>query len=270
MQTPSIDEIELDRVLCEAQGCVRILTLNRPDKFNPLDWQSVKALTAALRRAEDDVQCRIVIVTGAGKAFSAGGDLEGYIGLYQRPEDFQSFLDDFFVLLDTIERSSRVVIAAVNGHCVAGGLELALACDVVVVAREARIADGHLNFGQLPGAGGSQRLPRAIGALRAKYLILTGRAIDGVEAERIGLASLAVPHAELMATVLALAADMAGKSALGLAMAKRLVDDGMALPLDAALRMEIERVHGYATRSHDAMEGLMAFREKRTPAFEGR
>lgn len=264
------DNLEAERVLYEAQGNTRILTLNRPDKLNPLDWHSVKALTAAVHRAEADPQCRLVVITGAGKAFSAGGDLEGYIGLYRRPADFQAFLDDFFILLDTIERSARIFIAAVNGHCVAGGLELALACDVVVAAREARIADGHLNFGQLPGAGGSQRLPRAIGALRAKYLILTGRGIDGVEAERLSLASLAVPRAELMATVLALAGEMSGKSALGLAMAKRLVDDGMALPLQAALRMEIERVHGYATRSHDAMEGLMAFREKRDPAFEGR
>jgi enoyl-CoA hydratase len=259
-----------DRVLYEARGCARILTLNRPDKLNPLDWKSVRALRDAFTRADTDPQCRVVIVTGAGKSFSAGGDLDGYIDLYRLPAEFQAFLEDFFALLQAMERSTRVVIAAVNGHCVAGGLEVALACDLVVVAREARIADGHLNFGQLPGAGGSQRLPRAIGALRAKHLILTGQGIDGVEAERIGLASLAVPRAELMDTVLKLAEELAKKSALGLAMAKRLVDDGASLSLNEALRMEIERVHRYATQSHDAMEGLLAFRDKRDPAFKGR
>src|SRR5690606_34596990 len=123
---------------------------------------------------------------------------------------------------------------------------------------------------QLPGAGGSQRLPRAIGAQRAKRLILTGAQIDGVEAERIGLAALAVPRADLMATALELADRLQEKSALGLAEAKRLVNDGADLDLAQALRLEIERVHRYATASHDALEGLMAFRDKRKPRFEGR
>lgn len=259
-----------DRVLIERRGATSILTLNRPDKLNPIDWDTIRSLRAAVVALGDAPEPRVVVVTGAGRAFSAGGDLEGYIGLYRDPPRFRDFLEDFFALLDEIERSPRIWIAAVNGHCVAGGLELALACDIVIAAREAKIADGHLNFGQLPGAGGSQRLPRAIGALRAKQLILTGTQIDGVEAERIGLASLAVPRAELLATALELAERMQEKSPLGLAEAKRLVNDGAELDLAQALRMEIERVHRYATSSHDAMEGLLAFRDKRKPRFEGR
>ncbi len=103
------------------------------------------------------------------------------------PDKFAAFLDDFFQLLDAIEASAKIYIAAVNGVCVAGGIELLLACDLAIAAASARIGDGHLNFGQLPGAGGSQRLPRAIGLLRAKHLILTGALLSAAEAERIGL-----------------------------------------------------------------------------------
>ncbi|MDF3075018.1 MAG: enoyl-CoA hydratase [Alphaproteobacteria bacterium] len=258
-----------ERVVVERRGATAILTLNRPDKLNPIDWATIRALRASIASMRDEPELRIVVVTGAGRAFSAGGDLDGYVDLYRDPPRFQAFLDDFFAMLDEIERSPRIWIAAVNGHCVAGGLELALACDIVIAAREAKLADGHLNFGQLPGAGGSQRLPRAIGALRAKHMILTGAQIDGIEAERIGLAALAVPHADLMTATLALAECMQEKSPHGLAEAKRLVNDGADLELAQALRMEVERVHRYATTSHDAMEGLMAFRDKRKPRFEG-
>ncbi|MGE0153640.1 MAG: enoyl-CoA hydratase/isomerase family protein [Reyranellaceae bacterium] len=259
-----------DRVLVERHGAFAVLTLNRPDKLNPIDWATIRALRAAIAAMGSAPEPRIVLLTGAGRAFSAGGDLDGYVGLYRDPPRFQAFLDDFRAMLEEIEQSPRIWIAAINGHCVAGGLELALACDIVIAASEARIADGHLNFGQLPGAGGSQRLPRAIGALRAKRLILTGAEIDGTEAERIGLASLVVPRGELMTAALQLAERMCDKSPLGLAQAKRLVNDGADLDLAQALRLEIERVHRYAIASHDATEGLMAFRDKRAPRFEGR
>ena len=111
-----------------------------------------------------------VVITRRGRSFSAGGDLEGYLRLYRHPDEFSAFLDDFFQMLNAIEALSKIYIAAINGVCVAGGLELLLACDLVIAADSARIGDGHLNFGQLPGAGGSQRLPRAIGLLRAKHL----------------------------------------------------------------------------------------------------
>ena len=161
-------------------------------------------------------------------------------------------------------------VAEVNGFCVAGGLELMLACDLAVASEDARIGDGHLNFGQLPGAGGSQRLPRAIGATRAKQLIYTGRLIDGREAERIGLVAEAVPSDALAATVDTLIETMLEKSPLGLARAKLLVNEGMRCDLAAALELEIDLVHDYATTSEDAIEGLMAFKDKRKPKFTGR
>lgn len=257
-------------VLMSVSGRSATITLNRPDKLNPLDWSTLRELDAALDRIESLDGIEVVVVTGAGRAFSAGGDLDGYVGLYRQPDQFRLFLDDFFRVLDRMEASPRIFIAAVNGACVAGGLELLLACDLSVAAREAKIGDGHLNFGQLPGAGGSQRLPRMIGAMRAKYLMLTGRLLSGEEAERIGLVSLAVPAGELPGALARLTERVLAMSPLGVKGVKYLVNEGMQRPLAEALRMEIEFVHDYATTSADAMEGLLAFRDKRSPAFIGR
>ncbi len=256
-------------VVLESSGAVATLTLNRPEQLNPLDWSTVKALRDCYARLDEDPGVRVVIVTGAGRAFSAGGDLEGYLTLYRRPDEFQTFLDDLFALFDRMETSPKINIAAVNGFCVAGGLELMLACDLVVASEAARIGDGHLNFGQLPGAGSSQRLPRAIGALRAKQLIFTGEMIDAREAERIGLANTVVPAAELMTAANRLAAGLLSKSPLGLKGAKRLVNEGLKMGFQESLKFEMETVHRYATTSHDATEGLNAFREKRRPVFRG-
>ncbi|MBM3557683.1 MAG: enoyl-CoA hydratase/isomerase family protein [Alphaproteobacteria bacterium] len=264
-----LDKSGSDAVLYISDGPVVRLTLNRPDKLNPLDWSTVRALARLVARAEADPAIRVAVITGAGRAFSAGGDLAGYVSLYHQPDDFRAFLADFAALNAAIERSRIIWIAAVNGACVAGGLELLLACDLSIAAAEARIGDGHANFGQLPGAGGSQRLPRAIGALRARHLMTTGDMIDGREAERIGLVGAVTPRAELENAVDALIAKLLDKSPAGLAAMKRLVAEGMSLPLDRAIALEIETVHRWATQHPDAMEGLLAFGEKRKPRFSG-
>ena len=256
-------------IILQVNGAVATLTLNRPEQLNPLDWSTVKELRDCHARLDEDPSVLVVIVTGSGRAFSAGGDLEGYRSLYRRPDDFRTFLNDLFMLFDRMEASSKINVAAVNGYCVAGGLELMLACDLVVASDQARIGDGHLNFGQLPGAGGSQRLPRAVGALRAKQLMLTGSIIDAREAERIGLANMVVPADELMASANRLAAAMISKSPLGLKGAKRLVNEGLKMGFQESLQFEIEYVPRYATTSHDATEGLNAFSEKRKPVFRG-
>lgn len=259
---------ESPRILMERRDGVADITLNRPAQLNPLDRLTVSDLLDAVRRIEADPEIRVVVLRGAGKAFSAGGDLEGYLDLYREPQAFLGFLRRFNELLEAIERSDKIYVAVVHGHCVAGGVELMLACDVVVAANEARIADGHLNFAQLPGAGGSQRLARTAGPLYAKMLILTGRAIDGAEAERKGLASLSVPAGELEAAVGQLVADLKRKSALGLRGAKYLVNTGALGSRDAALELELRYVHNYATTSHDAYEGLVAFKEGREPVMK--
>jgi enoyl-CoA hydratase len=254
-------------VLVEVRGPEATVTLDRAAKLNPLDWSTVKALRAAVADIEAMPAVRTVILTGAGRAFSAGGDLEGYVSLYQRPDDFRTFLHDFHAMLDGIERSRKIWLAAVNGACVAGGIELMLACDLVVAAASAKIGCGHLNFGQLPGAGGSQRLPRTIGTLRAKHLMLSGALLPAAEAERIGLVGEVVEDARLLDRARELAAAMAEKSAVGLAGMKHLVNEGMQMPIADALAFELDFVHRYATTEPDATEGLVAFAEKRKPVY---
>jgi enoyl-CoA hydratase len=251
-------------------GDVATIVLNRPDQLNPLDKHTVEELSRAVAAIDDNPGVSIVLLRGAGRAFSAGGDLEGYMELYREPDRFTAFLRAFNVLLETIERSPKIYVAIVHGHCVAGGIELMLACDIVLAANEARIADGHLNFGQLPGAGGSQRLPRAIGHLRAKYLLMTGKGVDGAEAERIGLVTKSCPLEKLDQTLDELLADLRAKSPLGLRGAKYLVNTGHLDVRDAALELELQFVKNYATTSHDAFEGLSAFAEKRAPRLKGK
>ena len=242
------------------------LTMARPDKLNPLDWATIRELRRAV--AEIDASKVVAaIVTGEGRSFSAGGDLDGYVSLYRKPDQFAEFLDDFFQLLTAMERSETIFVAAVNGACVAGGLELLLACDVAIAADTARIGDGHLNFGQLPGAGGSQRLVRTVGLTRAKHLMLTGKLLSGAEAETIGLVNEVVPAAELDAAVQRFLDGLLEKSRIGVRGAKHLANLVMTTSLEEGLKAEIAFVHNYATTEPDATEGLIAFAEKRKPAF---
>jgi enoyl-CoA hydratase len=255
-----------ENIAVERLGSAARLTLTRAEKLNPIDWATIKDLRRAIAELEVS-DCLAVIVTGSGRSFSAGGDLEGYIELYKSKPRFQAFLNDFFDMLDAIEKSTKIYIAAINGVCVAGGLELLLACDLVIAADTARIGDGHLNFGQLPGAGGSQRLPHAIGLLRAKQLILTGKLLTASEAERIGLVGEVVPADELQDAALRLVNGMAEKSPVGLKGAKHLTNLTLTMPMSAGLKYEMAYVHRYATEEPDATEGLIAFKDKRKPAF---
>lgn len=259
-----------DLVLLErsANG-LACVTLNRPDQRNPLDWSTIKALRGCVAELEKDDRTTMVLIRGSGGTFSAGGDLIGYMDLYRSPERFTGFLEDFHQLLEEIERSSKIYISAIEGYCVAGGLELLLACDIVIASKSARIGDGHLNFGQLPGAGGSQRLPRVIGPMRARYLMATGSLVDGTEAERIGLISKVVPDADLASAIDDLIGELSKKSPLGLKGLKYLVNAGLNGDLQAGLRLEIDYVLNYATTASDAVEGLAAFHEKRAPRFTG-
>lgn len=258
---------EAPGIRVEREGGLALVTLDRADKLNPLDWGTVRELRDAVAALEREADVAVVVITGAGRAFSAGGDLAGYLRLYRSPADFRAFLQDFHDLLAAIEASAKIYVAAVNGFCVAGGLELILACDLVLAAESAQIGDGHLNFGQLPGAGGSQRLPRAIGVLRAKHLMLSGALLPAREAERIGLVGEVVPDGRLVERARELAAGLLEKSRSGVRGMKHLVNAGMQGPLEAGLTMEMEYVHRYATTDPDATEGLAAFRDKRKPAY---
>ena len=250
-------------------GTTRVLTLARPDDRNPLDGATLRRLGQLAAEADADSVVRVLVVTGAGPAFSAGGDLLAYLDLYGDEAAFRAFLDEFRMLNARLEHGRFVSVAMVNGACVAGGLELALACDLITIADDARIGDGHLGTGQIDGAGGSQRLVRALGVQRAKQLLLTGRLWSGAEAVQAGLAMLSAPGAELRDKTLALAAELAVHSPLATKHMKTLVGYSAHLEFEEALTAEQNLVVGYATRSHDATEGLRAFLEHRAPSYTG-
>lgn len=247
------------------------LRMNRPEALNPIGTTTVRALDAELTRLIDTPVAdrpTAVVITGSGRAFSAGGDLSE---LGDGSGQYRSGAPLFRAISATLRRMELLdlpVIAAVNGLCVAGGLEIALACDLVIAAENARFGDGHANFGLLPGGGGSVRLPRAIGAHKAKMMMMTGSLYPAEKMEAWGLVSRVVPAEELEASVTGLVRQLAAKSALGLARMKRLIDGGLDLGLEEALQQEL-RICEAHDASHDRNEGLTAFAQKRPPDFRG-
>jgi enoyl-CoA hydratase/carnithine racemase len=256
--------------LKEAGQYLGLASLNRPREMNPLDWTTVKELQQALRNLSSFKGLRAIALTGSGKGFSAGGDLKAYMKLYRDPEAYRGFLNDLRSLFRFIESCELPVIALVNGYCVAGGLELMLACDFAYAAKSAKIGDGHVNFGQVGGAGSNVRLPRWIHPQRARELLFTGRLLSADEALKWGLVNRVVPDGTLIEAALEFANTVATKSPLGIQTIKEICNKGLNMGFEKALDLEIEKVYEYATSSHDAYEGLLAFVEKRRPRFKGK
>jgi enoyl-CoA hydratase/carnithine racemase len=247
-----------------------LITLNRPKDMNPLDWTTVKKLQAVVRDLSADKGIRVIAFTGTGKAFSAGGDLKAYMDLYQDEEGFRSFLYDIRLLFDSLAVLKQPVIALVNGYCVAGGLELMLACDFAYAAESAKIGDGHAKFGQVGGGGSNIRLPRWILPARARELLFTGKLLNAEDALAWGLVNRVVPDDELLDAGLEFANTVATKSPLGISIIKEVCNLGLNMRLEDGLHLEIQKVHHYCTSNKDSREGLLAFSEKRQPKFEGR
>lgn len=254
-------------VIVERSTGVIRLTLNRPEKLNSISPESVDALGAALDdlRAED----RCVVVTGTGRAFCAGGDLEAVLGLASG-SDASDAASAFHLSITRVLRRLELlpipVVCAVNGLAVAGGIEIAAACDLVIADADARFADGHSTYGLLPGGGGSVRLPRIIGVNRAKLLMLTGRQVSAATMQEWGLVCIVAAPGTLAAEVDKVVSELLARSRDGLARMKALIDSGLGQPLDDALDRE-QTVTTEHTRSPDYAEGLLAFREKRAPRF---
>jgi len=249
-----------------------LVTLNRPKQLNPLDWEMVKELSSLLPQLAAEASVRVVAITGAGSAFSAGGDMKRYQALQRDPVDFPRFLADVHRLFSSIAAYPKPYLALVNGVAVAGGLELILACDIAFAARSARIGDAHLPFGQMGGGGVLSLLPRAVGPQRARELVFSGRLLGSDEALAWGLVSKVVDDAELKEAGMAFAREVAKKSALGVANAKQVLNSGFleGTGVPSAMQLERETTARYCLTSVDAHEGLQAFAEKRTPRFVGR
>jgi enoyl-CoA hydratase/carnithine racemase len=264
----SVEHVKVGR----GKAVAAVLRLDRPASLNAIDRDMLSALDAALDDVEANADVRCVLVTGNGRAFSAGGDLKGYVQLQQDPVRFPQFVGDLHRIFGRLRTIKVPAIALVNGVTAAGGLELLLNCDFTLVARSARIGDGHLNFGQMGGGGVLTLLPRAIGRERAMELILTGRFLSSDECVEWGLANRVVDDDRLLDEGIELAKGIAAKSPLAVANAKEVLHANWAdnVPVEAGLRFELERDVFYCLTSHDAPEGLAAFAEKRSPRFKGR
>jgi enoyl-CoA hydratase/carnithine racemase len=249
-----------------------LITLNRPEQLNPIDSSVIAALDGAIDALGSDPTVRAVLLTGAGRAFSAGGDLKGYVELQRDPVAFPAFVTELHRVFGRLREMPVPVIALVNGVTAAGGLELLLNCDVALAARSARIGDAHQNFGMMGGGGVLTLLPRFVGIQRARELVFSGRFLDADEAASWGLVSKVVDDDALLDAGLALAAEIAAKSPLAIANAKEVMHAVWAggMSVEAGLRLERERNAFYCLTSSDAREGLDAFSEKRPPRFTGR
>jgi len=271
MKTNENDIVLTEKIALKTENLfLGLISMNRPDDMNPLNWATVKRLKMVLLDLSRDNDVRVIAFRGTGRAFSAGGDLKAYMDLYRNEVEYRDFLNDFRLLFETISRLRQPVIALVNGYCVAGGLELMLACDFAYAAKSAKIGDGHANFGQVGGAGSNVRLPRWILPSKARELLFTGMLLSAEEAFHWGLVNKVVPDNELLQAGIDFANIVAAKSPLGIAIIKDICNRGLNMGVEDALELEIQRNVHYCTHNDDSYEGLLAFSEKRQPKFKGR
>jgi enoyl-CoA hydratase/carnithine racemase len=263
METAANTE-ELQRTQRDA---VLWLKLNRPQALNSLTASLVDALIRAIEDAQHDPSVRVIVLTGEGRAFCAGADLKD--SARRDPGAGAAFVKSIGALTELIEASARPVIAAINGIAVAGGLELVLACDLVIAAESARLGDAHSNYALFPGAGATVRLPRKVGLNNAKHLMFTGDLRSASEWKALGLVSQVVADDGFIDAVSTLAEKLAAKSPLVLARMKQALNDSLDQPASIALRYEraLSNLHHF---SADRVEGLAAFKEKRAPQFQGK
>jgi 2-(1,2-epoxy-1,2-dihydrophenyl)acetyl-CoA isomerase len=248
---------------------VRTITLDRADKLNAVNGALAVSLASALADASRDDAARVVVITGAGRAFCAGLDLSEPPTL---PSATRADRLDAYAWVGTwirrIVECEKPVLAAVNGPAAGAGFGLALACDVRLVAASAKLTAGYVRRGLSPDAGVSYFLPRHVGLARAADILLTGRDVDAAEAERIGLAAHVYPDAELAASVASYAARLAAGAPIAQALTKRLLVRSEDTPLDVALRDELTYIK-MCFGTKDVGEAIAAFREKRAPIFSG-
>lgn len=252
-------------VIVERQDTgVAVVRLNRPDTLNALNMALRQALAEAFLALHDDETVRVIVLTGEGRAFAAGADLREFAEadaveiIRRRAERYWR----------TIAETPQPVIAAVEGYALGGGLELAMACDMIVVGEGAELGQPEIRVGIMPGAGGTQRLTRAIGKFRAMKLCLEGKPVSGREALAMGLASEVVPDGEALDTAVALAARIARMPPISARLIKECILQGQNASLEAGMAME-RRAFQLTFATEDQTEGMAAFLEKRRPLFKG-
>jgi enoyl-CoA hydratase len=252
-------------VQIERDGPVAVVLLNRPDALNALSTPLMEELVTALQELDDDTGVRCIVLGGSERAFAAGADV-GELADHNAVELYGSRRIDRW---DAIRAIRTPLVAAVSGYCLGGGCELAMACDLIVASESAQFGQPEINLGVLPGAGGTQRLTRAVGKAVAMDVILTGRFLTADEALRAGLVARVVPQEAWLTEAKAVAQAIASKSPVSVRLATEAVDAAFETPLTAGIEFE-RRAFYLARASEDASEGLAAFVEKRKPDFKGR
>jgi len=256
-----------ENILLEVKKQIATITINRPQKLNALNWQTMRELREAFAQTRDDDAVRGVIVTGAGeKAFVAGADI-GELAR-QTPLQAKDFALASQEILRQIEHFPKPVIAAVNGFCLGGGNELAMACHMRWASENAKFGQPEVNLGIICGNGGTQRLPRLIGKGRAIELVISGNMIDAQEAFRIGLVNHVVPQAELLPACEKFLQTVFKKGPVAVKLTLEAIQRGMEMPLEEGVAFEAS-LFGMATSTADSKEGMTAFLEKRPAEFKG-
>jgi len=253
-------------ILVERKGAVGVITLNRPSALNALNAALISELGIAFDDLEFDAAIGAIVLTGNEKAFAAGADIKEMAGKHY----IQAYTEDFITRgWERVAQCRKPVIAAVGGFALGGGCEVAMMCDIVIASENARFGQPEIQLGTMPGAGGTQRLPRFIGKAKAMDLCLTGRMMDAAEAERAGLVSRIVPPEKLLDEAMAVAERIAGLSQPITMMVKESVNRAFETTLAEGVRFERRLFHStFATE--DQKEGMAAFVEKRKPAFRNR
>jgi len=259
--------MEQPLVLEDRSGQTRILTLNRPEVMNCFNFALLRELGEKVELFQWDPEVRVIIITGAGKAFCAGADLKERATM---PEDqVRQFIFTLRGVFAFLELMNKPVIGAVNGIALGGGTELALACDIRIVSESATMGLTETRLAIIPGGGGTQRLPRLVGRGKAKELIFTGRRVDAKEALEIGLVNKVTPADKLIDECLAMAAMICEAGPIAIAQAKYAVNYGIEVDLHSGLAIE-SNAYWVTIPTADRLEGLAAFREKRKPVFKGK
>ncbi len=258
--------MEYKNIILKKEWRISLLTINRPEVRNALNAETVKELRQAVKEVREDEEIGVLIITGAGeKAFVAGADLNS---LKVRTA-LETLVNENQFVMSELAALEKPVIAAVNGFALGGGCELAMACDIRIASANAQFGQPEPGLGFLPGAGGTQRLPRLVGAAKAKELIMTGDIINAEEALRIGLVNKVVAPGELMTAAYEMANKILKKGPLAVRMAKIVVDQGLDLDLNNAMLLE-RLAQTFLFASEDRMEGVTSFLEKRPPQYKGK
>ncbi len=257
------DDATYETILTTVEGRVAVITLNRPQALNALNVQIIKDINQALDGFDKDPDIGCIIITGSSKAFAAGADIKE-MAKHNYPD---TYLDDFLSPWDRIGARRKPVIAAVAGFALGGGCELAMMCDFIIAADNAKFGQPEIKIGVMPGSGGTQRLTRFVGKSKAMEMCLTGRMMDAQEAERSGLVSRIVPVADLLTDAMQTAQTIASMSLPIAMMTKESVNRAYETSMAEGIRFERRVFHGmFATQ--DQKEGMAAFVEKRTPHFK--